>query len=149
MKYISPVSAENARRRDRAQVAKGAFWRLMRIWWRALQTARTSRTKKYCFAITEEISRVGAGSGALKCSAPELKGDEYKRARAERTWDCVDLEMMRRCSEIGVCYTWMMDHEREDFAGTLLRWRQLARIYANAPDAFVQSYFWLCACIVS
>lgn len=39
----------------------------------------------------EEISRVGAGSGALKCSAPELKEDEYKRARAERTWDCVDL----------------------------------------------------------
>lgn len=26
--------------------------------------------QKYCFAITEEISRVQAESGALKCSAP-------------------------------------------------------------------------------
>lgn len=46
----------------------------MRIWWRALQTARTSRTKKYCFAIMEEISRVGA----LKWGA------EVWRSRAER-----------------------------------------------------------------
>lgn len=52
----------------------------------------------------EEISRVGAGSGALKCSAPELKGDEYKRARAEGTWDCVDLKMMRSCSEISLLH---------------------------------------------
>lgn len=52
-----------------------------------------------CVATIEEISRVQAESGALKCSAPQLKGEEYERASAELQ-DCVDLSKDLKCAAL-------------------------------------------------